>query len=117
LNATTVVVADVQMDGSGRPAPSVRIVEVLWPAKAKRLVGETIQVPNLPDARSPNEDPLHLGRLPAGRYILPLEEHGGRQFLAELPPSPGFEHSALFIYPDIPIVREQFAAIWKAAEK
>jgi hypothetical protein len=117
LNSSAVVVAELEIDGSGRPAASVRIVEVLWPDKVGRLAGETIAVRNLPRARLSTEDAAHLGRLTTGRYILPLREEEARYLVAGLPRSPGFEHAdpVYFIYPDVPIVREQLTSILKAA--
>jgi hypothetical protein len=114
LNATAVVVADLDLDEAGRPKPSVRIVEALWSANAGRLAGETITVQNLPAAHLPAEDQAQLGRLSPGLYILPLQEQDGKYFVAGLPRSPGFQprdpvHPDFFIYPATPIVREQFA--------
>ena len=69
------------------------------------MAGQELTVQNLPDA---------VGFAGPGRYVVPLVvADEGRYFVAGLPRSPGFEHSAFFIYPDIPIVREQLAVVPK----
>ena len=43
-----------------------------------------------------------------GRYVVPLEGGENDKYLvAGLPRSPGFDHFALFIYPDTPVTRKQ----------
>jgi hypothetical protein len=101
LVSTLDVIADVQADDQGRPKPIVHVVEVHWPAGKKSLAGQDLTVRNLREA---------LGFEGPGRYVVPLiVTDGGRYLVAGLPRSPGFEQSALFIYPDIPIVRQQLA--------
>jgi hypothetical protein len=74
------------------------------------LTGTEIVIGNIAEARTPTEDISHPEPLSAGRYILPLtSDNKGMYRIAELPRSPGFEHFALFIYPDMPVVRQQMA--------
>jgi hypothetical protein len=95
-------IADVQADEQGRPKPTVHVVEVHWPTGKKELAGQDLSVRNLGEA---------VGFIGPGRYVLPLiADDGGRYFVAGLPRSPGFEHTVFFIYPDIPIVRQQLDA-------
>ena len=70
---------------------------------------------NLPEAQLPTEDPAHLGPLPPGRYVLPLEvDKDGHYRVAGLPRSPGFDgRPVYFLYPDTPLTRRQLEAIPK----
>jgi hypothetical protein len=100
LISTLDVIADVTADDQGRPSAKVHVLEVHWPKRQKDLAGQDIQVVNLPVA-----DGFHG----PGRYILPLVagNDAGTYFVAGLPPSPGFNREAFFIYPDLPVTRKQ----------
>jgi hypothetical protein len=101
------VIADVSMDDQGKPSPIVHVVEVHWPAGKKDLAGQELTVVNLPD-------PFVQGFAGAGRYILPLApSDNGAYRIAGLPRSPGFDQSALFVYPDTPLTRQQLDKIPK----
>jgi hypothetical protein len=106
LVSTLDVIADVTADAKGLPDRKVHIVEVHWPNRQKSLVGQDIEVANLPIAD---------GFRGPGRYILPLIVGGnqGPYLVAGLPRSPGFNREAFFIYPDLPITREQLNTIPK----
>jgi hypothetical protein len=116
LNATVGVVADVEAGGDGRPAAKAHVREVLWPADQARLLGQDIDVSNLPKALLPSEDPRQPGPFPPGRYVVPLEfGPDGQYHVAGVPRSPSFNgQSVYFLYPDTPLTRQQLDAIPKA---
>lgn len=102
LVSTLDVIADVTADAEGRPESKVHVVEVHWPAGKKDVEGQDLTVANMMDV---------TGFQGPGRYILPLVpgEHGTYR-VANLPRSPGFEHSMFFVYPDSPLTRKQLDA-------
>jgi hypothetical protein len=102
LVSTLDVIADVTADADGRPEAKVHVVEVRWPAGKKDLAGQDLTVANMTDT---------TGFQGPGRYVLPLVagEHGAYR-VANLPRSPGFEHTVFFIYPDTPLTRQQLDA-------
>jgi hypothetical protein len=109
LVSTLDVIADVRASGEGGPNPVVTVREVHWPASAADLVGRTITVANLSSS---------FGYRGPGEYILPLVRgEGADEYrVAGLPRSPGFDSFASpphFIYPVMPITRQQLEAIPK----
>jgi hypothetical protein len=106
--STLDVIADVKATGGG-PDPAVTVREVHWPASAADLVGKTITVANLSSC---------FGYRGPGEYILPLVRgEGADEYrVAGLPRSPGFDSFASpphFIYPLMPMTRQQLESIPK----
>jgi hypothetical protein len=109
LVSTLDVIADVRATGDGGPSPMVAVREVHWPTSEGTLVGTTITVTNLTSS---------FGYRGPGEYILPLVRgEGADEYrVAGLPRSPGFDTFASpphFIYPVMPITRQQMEAIPK----
>jgi hypothetical protein len=98
LVSNLVVVAEVKADSDGRPEPNIHVEEVPWPPGKKPLAGTDLTVPNLVAADGFSRE---------GRYIVPLVAEQGRYYVAGLPRSPGVERSAVLIYPDTPLTREE----------
>jgi hypothetical protein len=102
------VIADVKSAADGSADPVVVVREVHWPSASAGLAGTSITVTNLPSS---------LGFQGTGEYILPLVrgEGPGEYRVAGLPRSPGFDSFASphFIYPVLPITRQQLEAIPK----
>jgi hypothetical protein len=96
LVSTVDIVADVPEE-RGRPAGRVTVAEVVWPIEgtAQKLLGQCIEVANLPECRV--EPPPRSKDKPfmSGRYILPLVKKENAFYVAGIPPSPGFVDPSL----------------------
>jgi hypothetical protein len=103
LVSTLDVIAEVS-ETSGKASPRIQIQEVHWPKQAERLVGQEIEVANLPAAS---------GWRGAGRYIVPLVQQDGVYLVASVPRSPGFVGLPPRIYPLTEATRAQLDEIKK----
>jgi len=109
LVSTLDVIAEIKEASDGHPDPAVTVHEVHWPKSATDLVGKTITVTNLSSS---------FGYRGPGEYILPLLRGEGpdEYRVAGLPRSPGFDNFASpphFVYPMLPITRQQLEVIPK----
>jgi hypothetical protein len=105
--ASQAIIADVSIDASGLPNPTITNAQVLWtnPTLGKAPDPPITRIPNLSEAQVPT------GGFPgAGKYLLLIGPDG----IVGLPRSPGFSETKLarpIVYRWNPLLETQFRTL------